>query len=160
MNYLTSNSSKKTLKPGDKENLAPGLLRRLCVIVYDSFLLLAVLFLATAIALPVNAGQAFSTDQYGFTLYLITVSFVFYGWFWTHGGQTLGLRAWKLKLIAFDGGTVTWRLACIRFFAAIASWSCFGLGFIWCIFDKNSLCWHDYLSKTRLSFADQKTTNP
>lgn len=119
-------------------------------IFYDALLLLAVLFFATAIALPFNSGDAFSPQQYGFPLYLLVVSYGFYGWFWTHGGQTLGLRAWKIKLVNSEGGAIDWRQASIRFVAAILSWACFGLGFLWGVFDKKRLCWHDHLSKTRL----------
>lgn len=123
---------------------------------YDALLLLAVLFLATALVLPFNAGQAFSSGQYFYPLYLLTIGFIFYGWFWTHGGQTLGLRAWKIKVCNQDGSAVGWGRAGLRFSAAALSWACFGLGFLWCLFDKNRLCWHDYLSKTRLRPACQE----
>lgn len=119
---------------------------------YDALLLLAVWFFATAIILPLNAGRAFSADHYFFPFYLLAVSYGFYGWFWTHGGQTLGLRAWKIKLVDFAGGPVNRQQVSLRFFAAMLSWACLGAGFIWCIFDKEGLCWHDSLSKTRLVF--------
>ncbi|AEF98807.1 RDD domain containing protein [Methylomonas methanica MC09] len=139
-------------KPGAEQVLAPGFLRRMGAVIYDALLLLAVWFFATAIILPFNSGQAFAADQYFFPFYLLAVSYVFYGWFWTHGGQTLGLRAWKIKLVNSDGIAANWRQVSMRFFAAMLSWACFGLGFVWCIFDKNRQCWHDRLSKTRLVF--------
>lgn len=117
---------------------------------YDALLLLAVWFFATAAILPFNGGQAFRTDQYLFPLYLLVVSFVFYGWFWTHGGQTLGLKAWRLKLCGMDQQTVSWPQAARRFAGAIVSWACLGLGFFWCLFVKNRLCWHDVWSNTCL----------
>ena len=123
----------------------------MCAVIYDALLLLAVLFFATAIGLFFNSGQAFA-GQYFFSLYLLGISYLFYAWFWTHGGQTLGLRAWKIKLCKPDGGDIDWRSASLRFFAAILSWACLGLGFLWCLFDKKSLCWHDHLSKTHLHF--------
>ena len=130
---------------------------------YDAVLLLAVLFFASALTLPFNSGQAITVDQssislYLFRFYLLSVSFFFYGWFWTNGGQTLGLRSWKIKLCRLDGGDVTWRLAALRFIAACLSWLCFGMGFFWCLFDKKHLCWHDYLSNTRLYMVDRENT--
>lgn len=119
-------------------------------IIYDAFLLVAVLFFATAIALPLNSGQAFSSDQTYFSLYLLAVSYLFYGWFWTHGGQTLGMRAWKITLVNLDGQSVSWRQATLRFFAALLSWACLGMGFLWCLFDNNRACWHDHLSRSYL----------
>lgn len=123
---------------------------------YDALLLLAILFFATALALPFNAGQAFSSGQTIYPIYLLTISFVFYGWFWTHGGQTLGLRAWKIKVCSQDGGSIGWRQAGLRFAVAALSWACFGLGFLWCLFDKDGLCWHDHLSNTRICWVDQE----
>jgi uncharacterized RDD family membrane protein YckC len=143
-------------KPGAEQGSAPGFLRRMTAVWYDALLLLAVLFFATALALPFNAGQAFSSGQYIYPLYLLIISFIFYGWFWTHGGQTLGLRAWKIKVCRQDGGPLGWPQAGLRFAAAALSWACFGLGFLWCLFDKNRLCWHDYLSNTRLCPVDQE----
>ena len=128
----------------------------MAAVCYDALLLLAVLFLATALALPFNAGQAFAGGQFAYPIYLLAVGFGFYAWFWTHGGQTLGLRAWKIKLRTIDGQLPTWRHAAIRFLAGLLSWACLGLGFFWCLIDKNRLCWHDYLSKTRLIFQEEK----
>jgi uncharacterized RDD family membrane protein YckC len=139
-------------KLGAEPPSAPGFLRRMGAIVYDALLLLAVLFFATAIALPFNSGQAFTAGQYYFPLYLLGISYLFYGWFWTHGGQTLGLRAWKIKLSNPDGSEVDWHRASLRFSAAILSWAFMGLGFVWCLVDKNGLSWHDHLSNTRLYF--------
>ena len=140
------------LQPDMTETVTPGFFRRMAVILYDFLLLLAVLFLATAIVLPFNSGDAFSSSQVLYPLYLLTVSFVFYGWFWTHGGQTLGLRSWKMTILTLDQQPISWKQAFIRFITAIISWLCFGLGFIWSIFDKHHFTWHDRLSGTTLFF--------
>lgn len=132
----------------------PGLIKYLAVIFYDSILLLAVLFAATALALPFNQGEAFSKQQIVYPLYLLTVSFIFYGWFWTHGGQTVGMKAWKLRLQSDNGmQVITWKQALIRFFFAMISWLCFGLGFIWIALDKNRRSWHDIVSQSGLYSA-------
>lgn len=143
-------------EPGAAQTTAPGFLRRLAAAVYDGFLLLAVWFFATALALPFNGGQAFASDQFLYPLYLLTISFGFYGWFWTHGGQTLGLRAWKIKVVSCDDVGVSWSQAGKRFIGGLLSWGCLGLGFFWCLLDKDRQCWHDYLSKTRLIFQEEK----
>lgn len=122
-------------------------------VLYDALLLLAVLFFATAIVLPLNGGQAFTSNQILFPAYLLLVSFLFYAWFWTHGGQTLGMRAWKIRLLALDESPIGWRHAAIRFAVACLSWGCLGLGFVWCLFDSERLSWHDRLSGTRLDYS-------
>ena len=152
-----SSKTKKLLKPGQDLQSAPGFLRRLAAQIYDLFLLIAVLFLATALLLPFTAGVAVSAQQVLiYRIYLAFVSFFFYGWFWTHGGQTLGLRAWKIKVMTLDQKPIRWNQALLRFATAIGSWGLFGLGFLWILFDKNRRGWHDHLSKTAVFFDTQK----
>jgi uncharacterized RDD family membrane protein YckC len=146
---------KVTLKNGVKTDFSPSLLRRAAAILYDAFLLLAIWFFATLLLLPFNHNQAFTSQQFFYPLYLCAVSFGFYGWFWTHGGQTLGLKAWKIKLQSLNQQPVTWQQAAIRFLTALLSWASCGLGFLWIIWDKNGYAWHDYLSKTTLVFDKQ-----
>jgi uncharacterized RDD family membrane protein YckC len=96
--------------------------KRLLAILYDSFLLIAVLFLAVAVILLLSGGYQFEAGNPLMTIYLLLVSFVFFGWFWTHGGQTLGMRAWKLRIQQGDGKTITWRQVAIRFITALPAW--------------------------------------
>lgn len=132
----------------------PGLLCHLAVIIYDFLLLVALLFFATAILLPFNGGEAISHQQIFYPLYLLAVSFFFYGWFWTHGGQTLGLRAWKIKVLTNKHELINWKQSFIRFIVSLCSWSILGLGFLWVLVDKNQRSWHDIVSKTGL-FLEQ-----
>jgi len=139
-------------KPGEKAHCTPGLLRHLAIIIYDLLLLVAVLFVAVAIALLFNHGESFAPTQYLFKLYLLVVSFFYYGWFWTHSGQTLGMKTWKTKLQTFDKRTLTWLDSLKRFCFAIISWGVLGLGFLWRILDKQHYTSYDRLSKTALFF--------
>ncbi|TRW91323.1 RDD family protein [Candidatus Methylobacter oryzae] len=139
-------------KPGNSPISKPGFLRRLAATLYDILLLIGLLFVATALLLPFNGGQAFTAQQFFFPLYLLLVSFFFYAWFWTHGGQTLGLRAWKIKVLTLDMRPISWEQALFRFAAAIISWSFCGLGILWILIDKDQCSWHDHLSKTAIFF--------
>ena len=147
---MSLSSSKKT----HALNSAPstvGFFRRVGAIFYDTLLLLAVLFLAASCLLLFNKGDAV-TSKILIIPYYLTVSFIFFGWFWTHNGQTAGLKTWKLRLKTMDGGTLTWKHALIRFLGALLSWSTLGIGFLWVLFDKNNYTFHDHLSKTYLVF--------
>ncbi len=130
---------------------APGFFRRLAAICYDSFLLVAVFFLVTSMLLPVNSGKAFAPNQYYYPVILFVVGYLFFAWFWTHGGQTLGMRAWKLKLTTENDQPISWQIAACRYFAACLSLLSLGLGFCWIIIDTDKKAWHDYLSKTKLT---------
>ncbi|MFI3219306.1 MAG: RDD family protein [Methylococcales bacterium] len=148
-----SKNAKKLSKSGVDAQSAPSFLCRLVIVFYDFLLLIALLFLATALLLPFNAGQAFTHQQFFYPIYLLIVSFLFYGWFWTHGGQTLGLRAWKAKVLTTDQQPINWTQALVRFVTAFAS--C-GLGLLWIPLDKQRRSWHDYLSKTAVFFDAKK----
>lgn len=135
--------------------MAPGFFRRLAAMLYDFLLLVALLFAATALLLPFNSGTAATGSQLWFyRIYLLSISFLFYGWFWTHGGQTLGLRAWKIKVLTLDKQVISWPQAGLRFVFAVLSWMALGCGFLWILIDKNKRSWHDHLSKTAIFFEE------
>ena len=126
-----------------------GLVRRLMAIVYDLFLLLALLFIATSAVMVFNQGNAIVPGHPLYAFYvscLLIISFCFYGWFWTHGGQTLGMKTWKMKLQQTNGHPVTLPLAFIRFITAVISWSAAGLGFLWSLFNPQKRTCHDIAS--------------
>ena len=128
---------------------APGLVRRLAAILYDSLLLFATLYFATLILLPFNGGEAIRPHPL-YTLYLFAVSFLYFAWAWTRGGQTLGMRAWRLRVVRRNGLPLTWGQAALRFLAALLSWLVAGAGFWWVLVDSEHLSWHDRLSATKL----------
>jgi len=102
-----------------------------------------------------SSGRLTAPDRplwllYSFRTTLLLVSFLFFGWFWMRGGQTLGMRAWRLKVIADTGSAVTWSQALRRFVAAGLSWAALGLGYWWAMVDREKRAWHDTLSGTRV----------
>ena len=125
-----------------------SLIRRIAAIIYDLLLLTGVLFAASAIAVAVNKGVAVTHPLY--YLALILVTFGFYGWFWTHGGQTLGLRTWRLKVVRSNGEKLTWRDAAVRFAASAVAFIPAAAGLLWQLFDRDKLALHDRLSSTRV----------
>jgi uncharacterized RDD family membrane protein YckC len=127
-----------------------SLFRRLASIVYDIFILFALLLFSTSIALLLNQGHSLGKNNLLFTLYLISMIGFFYCWFWTHGGQTLGMQAWKIKVVDQNLHPITWRMAIKRFIFAVPSVSFFGLGYITSFFNHNKLSVHDWASKTRV----------
>jgi len=124
-------------------------LRRLAAWVYDGLVLCAVAMLGTAPLLFLTEGEAVPAGAWWFRLYLLGLAGLFFCWFWIHGGQTLGMRAWRVKLICANGAPITWRVAIIRFAAACLSVASLGLGFAWAAIARDKLTWHDRLSGTR-----------
>ena len=72
----------------------------------------------------------------------------FYIWFWTHSGQTLGMMAWRIKLVQLDGSLILARQGVVRFLAAWPSFFLFGIGYLWLYFDAHGDTLHDKLSNT------------
>jgi len=106
------------------------LLRRLAAMTYDGLLLIAVMFMATAAATALTGGESISAKNPLFTTYLFFVCFGFFAWFWTHGGQTLGMRAWKIRLQKFDGASITLWQSLLRFITGLPAWICILLGIV------------------------------
>ncbi len=139
-----------------------GLGRRLAAAAYDLLLVLGLLVLGSAaVTLPVGLilGPVASENLGNNPLFigwLALIPAVFFIGFWLRGGQTLGMRAWRIRLISSDGAPITFRQAVIRYLSAILSWALLGLGFLWSLPDPERRTWHDRLSKTRLIVLEKK----
>lgn len=141
-------------------SIPASLFRRLAAGIYDIFLIFALLLFATAIALFFNKGKPFGHSNLFFSLYLLSFIGFFYCWFWTHGGQTLGMQAWKIKVVKDNLQTLSWATAIKRFLLAVPSVCFFGLGYFFVFFNKNKLSIHDFGSKTRVLFTPKKNDLP
>jgi len=132
-----------------------GLARRLAAMLYDALLLLAIFMIVTALFLPLTGGEAITPRtnpvlEYLYRAVLAGIVVVFYGAFWTRGGQTLGMASWRLKVEREDGARLTWVDTVKRLGAAVLSWLPLGLGYFWILVDRDRRAWHDRLSRTRV----------
>lgn len=126
------------------------LLRRLAVMVYDSLVVIALLLLATALALLAGFDQVTAGRDPLFTLYLFAVWFLYLAWFWHRGGMTVGMRTWHVVIKREDGRSPGWGQCLVRFLVSLVSAACVGLGFAWSLFERENRTWHDLASRTRL----------
>lgn len=69
---------------------------------------------------------------------------------WRRGGQTLGMRPWRLRVVTADGAPPTMANLWRRYAVGTLSLALGGLGFWWALFDRDRLAWHDRASHTRL----------
>ena len=135
--------------------IAPGLFRRLGAILYDGLLLLALWLVATALLLAVSGGQLANPDRPLWLLYalrgsLLLVTFMFFAWFWTHGGQTLPMKTWRIRLISANGAYPTLRQSVIRYIVALLGICAAGIGLFWALWDSEHQFLHDRIAGTRL----------
>jgi len=123
---------------------SPSLIRRVGTLVYDAVLLVA-LEIVVALPLPLvpEAVRSGPVGRACIFVAMVAVAFAFFGWFWTHGGQTLGMRAWRVRIVRNDGRPMTWLDSAKRLVGATVSLAAFGLGFFWCLVDKQGNALHD-----------------
>tara|TARA_B100000686_G_C16395195_1_gene764455 strand:- start:300 stop:725 length:426 start_codon:yes stop_codon:yes gene_type:complete len=135
--------------------------RRLGALLYDIFVLLGLLFIA---ALPLPwfdqiAGETLLA-LWVKRIYLLSVCFIYFGGFWVNDGQTLGMKAWRIRVIQLSGHTIGWGHALKRFTGLCISSVTLGLGFFWMPADSKYSNW-DRLCCTRVIWhpkASPKTT--
>jgi uncharacterized RDD family membrane protein YckC len=82
------------------------------------------------------------------TCWLITAAYAVLSW--RRGGQTLGMRPWRLRVVAASGGAPSPKALLVRFAVGTVSLLLGGLGFWWAWVDRDRLTWHDRASGTRL----------
>ncbi|HEX9179015.1 MAG TPA: RDD family protein, partial [Burkholderiales bacterium] len=83
-----------------------------------------------------------------FQAYLLAVIGIYFTWFWTHGGQTVAMRAWRLRVMRRDGSPLSWRDAWLRLLLAAPSLGLGGLGVLWALVDRDGQFLHDRLAST------------
>jgi uncharacterized RDD family membrane protein YckC len=102
-----------------------GLFRRLAALLYDLALTIALAFIATFAMLPFTRGEAILTSTQGamghlYHAILFLIVFGYFGWCWTQSGQTLGMKAWRIRLQSADGRRLNWAGAAVRFTSGVA----------------------------------------
>lgn len=127
-----------------------SLFRRLAALIYDSFIVFSFLLFVTTIALLANKGQSLLPYKPYFLTYLILSTGLFLSWFWHRGGQTLGMLAWKIKVVDANGQPLKWPKALWRYFIAIPTLVLGGAGLLWCLFDKEKQSLYDRLARTKV----------
>ena len=133
--------------------------RRLLALFYDLWPVVALWMLASAIftfAYTASGHDSheniapFSALQWLLWLVCWLIGVAYSVLSWRRGGQTLGMRPWRLQVIAEGGGAPGWRALLTRYAVGTVSLLLAGLGFWWAWFDRDRLTWHDRASRTRM----------
>jgi len=132
-----------------------GCLRRLFASVYDWLLVIALMMLLS-VPFVALSDDAIAPGNNLYRVGLLLIATVFFSAFWTMGGQTLGMKAWRLRLVTATGYPVSYRQALLRFAYACISALPGGLGFWWLLWDRDRLSWHDRWSGTTIVLLPKK----
>ena len=119
---------------------------------YESLLLLGVLSVSFMLPhLALGLGWHMTLPGPLLLTHLLLILLMYFVWFWRHGGQTLAMQTWKVRLeSALTGNTITLPQALARFMLCWPSLFFFGVGLIWAVFDRDRQFLHDRLAGTRL----------
>ncbi len=151
-------------------NSTPKFRRRLLSLIYEFFLILAVLMIAGVVFHLIVRDTEAAYFMPLFQFYLLLVMGFYFIWFWTHGGQTLAMQTWKMRVVTADGDKLEMRQAIVRYLLAVsivllfavAGVLLFGVvgvlffcvGFMWALFDRDRQFLHDRLAGTRIVNID------
>ncbi|CAH9056608.1 hypothetical protein PSECIP111951_01496 [Pseudoalteromonas holothuriae] len=142
-----------------------GFFRRLASLIYDGLVVIAFAMLTTVVYLLIVQGlmsagvlqlgehqDVSAFIQTSPILYsiraalLVLVSTLFFAYFWTKSGQTIGMRAWRLKVQTQSGELLPWTTAILRSICALC-----GLGNLLVLVDyKQKRALQDLLCKTEV----------
>ncbi|GLS03958.1 RDD family protein [Chitiniphilus shinanonensis] len=171
---------------------AAGWWRRFFALWYEGLLVVPVVLL---LSVPPVAVQALIQGLLGQPLtgmvdhpvahaisfaWMLGMLFLYFGWCWRHGGQTLAMKTWRICLVDVAGGVPSWRALFLRFALGLLCyaplgplwlmahfdphwipWAWLALGwfvapFVWAWFDRDGQLIYDRFAGTRLLYAPGK----
>nr|WP_233451400.1 RDD family protein [Paraburkholderia caribensis] len=107
------------LQPEIPEPSTPTVRRRLAALMYEGVLLFGVVFLAGYLFSTLTQQRNGLTHHNWLAAWVGLVVGVYFVWFWTHGGQTLPMKTWRLRVVAArDGGRLSVMRAMLRYVLA------------------------------------------
>ena len=129
-----------------------GFFKRIFSLVYDSLLILGIIFSLTLLLVFLNGGAP-ENGGFIYLLQLFVTIFsgpIFYSYFWlVNDGQTVGMQAWKIKLISEEKLTI--RICLLRCAFSTFSFLFFGLGYLYIFFNEEKKSLADLATKTRIA---------
>lgn len=118
--------------------------------VYELLLLFGFVFFAGLIFIGTTGAAASGWTRHALQAYLFLMIGLYFVWSWRSRGQTLAMKAWKLRLAAADGSRITLRQAMLRY---VWAWPCLalgGVGIAYALRDRERQFLHDRLARTRV----------
>jgi uncharacterized RDD family membrane protein YckC len=105
---------------------------------YEAMLLFGVIFISTWLFSTLLQQRHALYLRHALELWLFVILGLYFVWFWTHGGQTLAMKTWRIRLVSKDGSAPATGRALTRF---LLSWLWFlpGLALAWVLQAKDWL---------------------
>ena len=163
--------------PPVSQHVPAPLARRLASLVYELLIVAAIVLAASLPFAGATTSRLEGLVRHLFQAYLFLVVGLYFVWCWRRGGQTLAMKAWRLRLLDRDGAPVSTPQAVLRYvFAALGlgtailagivlwrepraagAWLALAPGAItilWSLLDRDRQFLHDRLAGTRIVRSD------
>ena len=135
-------------------SVCPGLLRRLASMAYEILLLSGVVVVALIVPhVLIGAFAHRVATPTTLWAHLFVVLLVYCIGFWSHGGQTLAMKTWRIRLLTRSGGPLRPAQALLRYVLCWPSLGLGGIGILWALVDRDRQFLHDRLAGTQLVFV-------
>ena len=114
----------KSAGPFDSATIArpPSLRRRIACFIYEGVLLFGVLMMAGYLFSGLSQQRHALVGRGLLQVFLFVVVGIYFVWFWSHGGQTVAMKTWHIRLVTRDGYPVPQSRALARY---VTSWCWF-----------------------------------
>jgi uncharacterized RDD family membrane protein YckC len=133
----------------------PSFQRRMGGVLYEALAVIALWILASAIITALFGSATAPYARLLLQLLAIAIISAYFVWCWSHGGQTLAMKTWRIRVVNSDGQPLTMRQALRRYLLACAGMAMGGIGLWWALLDRDGAFLHDRLGDTRLILIAQ-----
>ena len=127
--------------------------------IYDGLVILGLLmivgFVAVGIHYWITGAEAIEYSLL-FQLLILAVIIAYYAYFWRASGQTVGMKAWRIKLMSLDDQAITASQMALRILVAFPAYACLLLGVLWQYWSADQLNWHDKASRTKIIYLPKR----
>jgi len=130
-----------------------GLGRRLACMLYEGLVVFAILLIGFLMPQIVFSGFGLVASAQFLWLHVVALLMFYFVWCWLHGGQTLPMKTWKMRVVDQNGQPLRLAQAILRYLAAWPSILFLGLGIFWAVFDRDKQFLHDRIAGSRIIAA-------
>ncbi len=136
-----------------------NVLKHIAAFVYDIFPVLGILIVTSGTTLILRSGNEVQAHTWWFQVFIFCEIALYYIYFWKVGGQTIGMKAWKIHIKPNDENQpqLSWKQASMRFVFGVFSTALLGLGLFWKFFSKEDKSWMDLVSASHTYYDTPKS---
>ena len=141
--------------------ISAGFFKRIFSLLYDTLIIAGIILSLTLLLVFIN-GKTIVTGSilsYAELAILFFTGPIFYCYFWLQNhGQTIGMQAWKIKVVSISGARITLKQCVLRCIGSILGFCFMGMGYLNILFNSDNKAWADIFSSTRIIYLKPPKT--